>query len=518
MTRNLRCVRRVVESRALLLVALSFMPGPDVGAQAPCFAVVRSVSNQSARARLRVVTSARRFDDVTRDGAGCGDSTSLALRVRLPFLRHGVRIAPQLPELRVASLGGLADARGDGPMWSGRGTSLWTSAGLSLDAGILHGVLSPAIWWAENRTYDVYPARDGSRSSFASPWYSGAVSADLPSRFGLDSFTAFDLGESAAWARWRNLDAGFATSTQSLGPGARNHLLLGGDTPGIPRFFARSANPIQTRIGTVSASGFVGSLQESRFFDTDQDNNGRLLWVWSANYAPSEASTFTFGLNQGFLTDGAVSAMDHIITFSLSARSHNQGRAYIEAGRAQWPEALRTFLTAPSNGLVYVIGFEQLSRLSRGDLLFTAEAANVEQQSTTEADVLGDFYTSSNIGQGWSQRGRPLGVATGPGSQSQWLALDWVARAWSAGLFAERVRWNEDALLREPLAFPNRHDVSLRMGLKAGYILGNYEAALQLSTGKRLNYLFQNGSYIPGFRTVDVSIPQLRMSLVPINR
>jgi hypothetical protein len=38
---------------------------------------------------------------------------------------------------------------------------------------------------------------------------------------------------------------------------------------------------------------------------------------------------------------------------------------------------------------------------------------------------------------------------------------------------------------------------------------------LEASTGKRLNYQFQNATYIPGFRTVDVAIPQIKFMLTP---
>jgi hypothetical protein len=58
--------------------------------------------------------------------------------------------------------------------------------------------------------------------------------------------------------------------------------------------------------------------------------------------------------------------------------------------------------------------------------------------------------------RGFTSRGQPLGAAVGPGSQSQWAALDYVAPRWQAGLFAQRVRHQNDALYRVEVANPYR--------------------------------------------------------------
>jgi hypothetical protein len=108
-----------------------------------------------------------------------------------------------------------------------------------------------------------------------------------------------------------------------------------------------------------------------------------------------------------------------------------------------------------------------------------------------------------------------LGYSAGPGSNTQWLSVDWIASRWSLGAFADRVRWNEDAFIRQTFPYPNRHDVTIRGGLRGGVVWRGNEFSLEGSIGHRLNYLFQNAAFLPGYRTVDVSVPSLRFSFAP---
>src|SRR6185437_7493067 len=204
--------------------------------------------------------------------------------------------------------------------------------------------------------------------------------------------------------------------------------------------------------------------------------------------------------------DAARGPADQINEIYLQMHDPKAGfRAWAEIGRAGRLPDSHQFFAVPYQGIAYIVGLDRAIATDKGTLLFTGEVANLEQPTDIRGVPTLDFYTSRNIPQGWTQRGQILGDPTGPGSQSQWLSADWVARRWSFGLFAERVRWNEDAFLRVYLPYPNRHDVTVRGGMRAGGVVFGRELAIELSTGHRLNYLFQNDTYIPGYRTVDVT-------------
>ena len=71
-------------------------------------------------------------------------------------------------------------------------------------------------------------------------------------------------------------------------------------------------------------------------------------------------------------------------------------------------------------------------------------------------------------------------AATGPGSSTQHAALDWIAPAWQAGVFAGRVRWETDALYRQPTANFFRHDVSVLGGVRGALRVARLDASAEL--------------------------------------
>ncbi|OYV72610.1 MAG: hypothetical protein B7Z72_04390, partial [Gemmatimonadetes bacterium 21-71-4] len=362
-------------------------------------------------------------------------------------------------------------------------------------------------------------------SPFSSNLYLPPYSIDLPSRFGGSSLAGAGLGQSALWVSAHNADLGISSSSQAWGPGIRGQLLLGANAPGIPRIFLRTSRPIQTGAGAWSGTAFVGMLTESPFFDSNPANDLRTLTAWTVNWSPSDSSTTVIGIAHASMRTGSIfGGSAHKLTGpsdqmnSLYARVQapaNGLRAWVEIARAGALPGMHQFLTVPYQGIAYLFGLEQAIHTSSGTLLFTGEAADLEQPTDIRGTPTQDFYTSSDIAQGWTQRGQLLGDGIGPGGQSQWFSMDWVTPTRSTGVFLERVRWNEDAFLRQYLPYLNRHDVTIRAGIRGEALYGQQEIRVELSGGRRLNYLFQNGTYIPGFGSVDQAVTQLRVSVTP---
>ncbi len=101
-------------------------------------------------------------------------------------------------------------------------------------------------------------------------------------------------------------------------------------------------------------------------------------------------------------------------------------RAWVEIGGAGALPGMRQFMTVPYQGITYRFGAERAIAMHGGTLLLTGEAADLEQPTDIRGQATQDFYTSSDIPQGWTQRGQILGDGIGPGGQSQWFAVDWV--------------------------------------------------------------------------------------------
>ena len=147
---------------------------------------------------------------------------------------------------------------------------------------------------------------------------------------------------------------------------------------------------------------------------------------------------------------------------------------------------------------------------------FQAEATNVEQSTVFPNQQVPDFYTGSATAQGFTQRGQLLGASVGPGGQSQWFAGDWMAHDWSLGLMLQRIRWEDNALYRQPAVNFFRHDVTLLAGVRGTLRTRAYDFSASIAADPRYDYLFQNGYANPGGRrTIDVSNLTITFSAAP---
>jgi hypothetical protein len=520
----------MVTLRTVLVVAAATMPTLAT-AQSACRAITRQLATLGPRARLGELTAPGRSDrDVISDASVCSVAPNVITSPSWTLSAIGgqtLRIVLQPTIVQGAFLGSVADPRNDGPAWYGRGSNFFVRTGVSLDLPWFHVVAAPQLWHAQNKPFDVFPSTDASRNSFASPWYALPFSVDLPSRFGVKPLTQIDVGESAVWGSVGPVDAGVTASTQRWGPGERGTLVIGPDAPGIPRVFVRTSRPVQTPIGSFSGEVFAGTLTESRYFDTADTNNLRSITAWNVAWSPGDSSTFIVGIAHGSQRLGTRfggqrsaqpvrGSANQINEVYAQFRDPRTGiRAWGELGRAGALPTDQNFVRVPYQGIVYLLGAERALPSRHGTLLLSFELANLEQPTDIRGGVRQDLYTSSSIPQGWSQRGQLLGYSTGPGSEAQWVATDWIASWWSFGFFGDRVRWNEDALIRQNLANPVRHDVTIRGGVRGGAVVRGTEIAIEAAIGHRINYLFQNGVFIPGYRTVDLSVPSLRFSITP---
>lgn len=448
-----------------------------------------------------------------------------------------IRVKPEWPDLLLVAAGGVPDSRQDGGMWSGRGLSTRLRGGVRVDVGALHVVLAPEAWHASNRPFDLIRGGDSSRSTFASPYYIGVNSMDLPTRMGIDPVTEFSFGESSLWGEWKGAALGVSTSMVSWGPSERQGLMFGHGAPGIPRVFLRTPRPLATRFGQFSMEWFVGALSESRWFDSDGSNDLRSLSAGQVRWSPRANENLSVGIARAVqqVVPSGGDVLGHAFDFLSEAPAYNSDRmrsAFVRfaippSGLRVWMELatprplgrIRDLLTVPGLDLGYQFGAEQLIGQDSTGWLVHAEVSSLEPGRMVRDAPTRVFYAGQGTPHGWTQRGQLLGGDTGPGSNSQWISVDRVTHRWSLGGYGERVRWNNDVLPTLYLPTFFRHDVTMRVGMRAAWRTAlrgvPYEVALDASAGKRLNYLFQNTTWIEAYRTVDVSVPQLRLMVRP---
>ena len=438
--------------------------------------------------------------------------------------------------------------RNDGGVWEGRGSTVHVTAGIQSECGRLRVLLVPEFSYSQNRVFPILTAMQSRLSGFANPFYSGReASADLPLRFGSAPIAVFGPGQSAVELDVSPVTLGFGAQSQWWGPGIRNGLVMSNHAVGIPSFYVRTARPLRSRLGAAEARWIVGALTESPYYDFDPTNNLRSLSGLVVTFKPAVDSALTLGgARVVYAPIGGVGALparfldavgrwgeggdvrastygraaDQLITLFGRWVFPNDGlEAYGEWARRLLPTSIRELLVEPQRSQGYTIGMQWISAVDprRTTWRLQTEVSMLEQMRVSRADAPQSFYISPVIAQGYTQRGRTIGAAIGPGGNSQFIAIDRLRPSWSVGGMAGRVHWNGEEYFRQLTGFSVfGHDVSVFAGLRAARSLGGFEISSELVTEKRMNYLFQSAVY--GYsedHTFDMISTSLRFAVTP---
>jgi hypothetical protein len=452
----------------------------------------------------------------------------------------------------------MPSAGNEGPLWAGQGASTLITAGVRLAFGPLRAVLAPQLVYAENRDWDVRdttlwwsptppPGREG--RAYASSWYQGRFSIDLPLRFGGESLARVDPGQSSLYLRTGPLEFGTATENHWWGPGIRNALVLSNAAPGFLHLFLRSAAPWRTAAGALEWRWISGALQESDYFDDDPDNDTRSLAALAVVLQPSFANGLSLGATRAIVgrasgPGAALTRWLHVFTstgraepavawydttstgereqiLSLFARYVMPAvgaEVYGEWGRTALASP-RDILIAPNHTQGYTLGLQWTRPYEGRDsrLQIQAEVTTVEESATFRDRPVPTWYASRRVPQGYTHRGQMLGAAIGPGSSGQWLALDYFTPRGSFGGYTGRTRWNED--IRSSFDWPDymrycNHDVSMYGGLRGSIVRGWGMLGADLRYERRINAFFQAASCFPPGRR-NINNLTFRLSVAP---
>ena len=341
------------------------------------------------------------------------------------------------------------------------------------------------------------------------------------------------------------MSLGVATENEWWGPGVRNALLLSNAAEGFPHAFVRTARPWRTRVGDVEARLLLGVLTPSLYFDSVPNNQHRSLDALAVTLRPALAPHLTIGVARSVVrelarpSDAAAHVADALFSWEatptaeptrpgadyytslfarwLSPEAHFE--IYGEVAHDQTPKSVRELILAPHQGQALTLGGQVLRPLGvrPRQLRFQAEFSTVEQSvSLGDRPVPQAFYTGLGTREGYTNRGRLLGASFGPGGSSQWLASDVLGDRTRIGLAVGRIRWNNDALDRQPNANFFRHDVTAYVGVRGARRARLADVSADVYWSRRDNYEFQNGvANAGGLRTVDVPNVTLALGVTP---
>ncbi len=546
-------------ARALALLAL-LVPPAALHAQAG-----DSLSTEAVFRPLPSIGSAQ--EDLARVRQVLGRESTDGFLVRSPSSRDGGPAGPGLRWSVIPAEAGLAwnsaipFSLNDGALWAGRGLSAQVTAGVRVAAGPVALVLAPQFTWSQNREFELVPQDSAGRSVFFPPWYAGALTVDLPIRFGDRPVAMVGPGQSSLTVTAGPVAAGAATENQWWGPGMHTAVVMSNHAEGFPHVFLRTAAPLRTRVGAFEGKWVVGGLAESLFFDADAANDFRSLSGLAATFRPAPVPDLTLGVARvvyvslngrselpkrafdvfrhwerprvvteaipssgstvadSFRVSLANPGFDQILSvFGRWVFPRNGLEVYAEWARLELPASVTEMLNQPGHSQGYTLG-AQWARPLRGPaiLRLQTELSYLEESSTFDNRPVPSYYVGNSVPQGYTHRGQVVGAATGPGSSSQWLAGDYLAGRWRLGAFGGRVRWDNDVYGTSFSIFKEvGHDVSVFGGLRGGLRLLGADFFAEVAREVRYNYLFQGPLNNPfGNGATDVNNTIVRIGVVP---
>lgn len=456
-----------------------------------------------------------------------------------------------LPRGDVAWNSDIPFSLNDGALRAERGLNLRVLFGLSASAGPLSVVIAPEYLYEENRDFIPLTERsadlmvEARRDTLSTPWYAFDRGADLPLRFGYEPRRTLGPGQSSATLTLGPVALGAATENRWWGPGVRNALVMSSNASGVPHVFVRTARPIRTAIGDFEALWMEGQLRESAYFDTTAVNDRRALSSLAVTYRPRAVRNLSFGLARsvyaalpdsasrgdeagnvftrwdmrGGVDTAAVESREQVLSLFARWAFPNDGlEVYGEWARARLPSDLRDFLEYPGFSQGYTLGLQGVRRnVLGGSVRLQTEISYLEQNPRGRPS--GSYYTSPHVIQGYTHEGETIGAAIGPGASNQWVAGDFLASSWRLGLFAERIRWDNDAYYTKPSGprYYYGHDVSMIAGIRGGVTLPYARIQAELMRETRYNYHYQNWGYVwdDSDDAIDIDNRVFRLTVVP---
>ena len=378
----------------------------------------------------------------------------------------------------------LNRSNNNGPLWTGKGTNLFTTFGvqgritLAKESSISYSI-QPMLYYAENRDFTI-PAHNLNKSEFSYPY---ARSLDWVQRYGNRSITEFHLGQSEIKLAHTFLALALSTQNMTWGPAYQNQILMSRNAGGFPHIRLGTKTPVHTPIGHIEIQGFWGRLQESAYFDEDPNNDRRYFTGLVAAYRPSFADGLTLSLHRvlyrewqdGDLVLGDVFAAftnfspkrdtdigggrvtndfyDQLSSVAMTWKFPEVGfETYVEFAKNDFPASFQELLRQPDRQRAYTFGFLKLFDLSYGNIIrLSIETTTLSQNQISfinNSGAGGTYYIHGIVKQGYTHNGQLVGASIGPGSNSNFISLDYYGSGGAVGAYFQRTRYNDDYTIR----------------------------------------------------------------------
>ena len=417
------------------------------------------------------------------------------------------------PELYLSANSAWAQGYNDGAIWQGKGLNGRLRAGISFESPMWLLTFDPEIWFAQNLEFDIVPPS----SSQSDPYGYWKDELDYPQRLGNSFITQFSLGQTDLRFRYGVFTAGVSSENIVLGPARFNPVILSANAEGFPHFDI-GITKWDTRIGSFEGRYLFGFLEESENYNTNPDDDWRLMTGLTGAYSPSFIPGFTFGINWTVLTPGGdfafknwfipfltltpwhegntVNDDDQRLSFTLDWTFPKAGFSiYGEYGREDYAPGQYDFTAIEHTGF-WVLGISQALPINtiRG-FMVSAEIASLAVSRTQNlifsTESIRNYYTHHRVLHGYTNGGQILGAGMGPGSDAQIIKIDYYDTWGKANLIFQRRSIDKMYVYSDPVGNDLYNlNVEFLFGGGALFFAGKWDIETSLAATYKWNHNF----------------------------
>ena len=350
-----------------------------------------------------------------------------------------------------------SNSRNDGAMIPAKGYQSLVSAGFFAKAGPLSVQIRPEYVFAGNGAFREYRSHLGS--------------ADLPVRFGKDTYSKLSWGQSSIRLNFDPVSIGLSNENLWWGPGKQNSILMSNTSPGFKHLTLNTSRPVRTPIGSIEAQIIAGRLEGSGYKKGLPDD-WRYLSGMVLSYQPRWLPGLFLGLTRSFqiYSEDMDNSFGDYLPFLQAFQKKNtneddkrrdqltsvfarwllirsRAEVYFEYGLNDHSYNTRDFLMSPEHSRAYTLGMTKLMpyRGKEDEYIHLGiELTHMEQSIDRVLRDAGEWYTHSQVLHGYTNRGEVLGAGIGPGGNFQSVNVSWVKGLKQIGLQFERYEHNGD--------------------------------------------------------------------------
>lgn len=450
--------------------------------------------------------------------------------------------------------------------WYGRGVSTEFQGGFWVTSDYMTLTFRPHL--VRHANNDFVEPRFIPRMSGGVPYYvAEGISQliDTPYRFGPESFSSADWGYSSVRIHYGPLETGLSTEPLTWGGNVRYPLMMSRNAPGIPHWFVGTRSPVSIPyLGDLEFRWMLGQPQDSKYLKElhgenypDRFFNG-LNFVISPKWIPNlhlghSRAFHSFMGDKGVTFNKLFDIFDPYSLKRLRQRYggqdeiplRNELRSYYF--RWVWPESRfelygefirdgilwdsRDLLMEPRHHAGYGFGFQKLFDAPLANMYrIQVELTNLTPSGLQEVRPQTYIYGDENIRQGHTNRGQVLGAAIGPGSNSQFIAVDGYSENGRIGIYVRRLADNnhyhyefdrEQDRERRGTGWGDywRHRTDITVGSRFLYDLGSVILTGDISWTRLMNYgrfdygRFGSGIHIETYDPTDKDIENTQVQI-----